>query len=155
MSSQIPNLWPSEVRVDVPTPKAILLVQAWELEKQTQGVLKAEVDEQQGENITLVFDVLAPALGGLREPLFRAFFKAGRVYPVSVLAPCFANEGEGHARKAKARTASSPEQLLEALAEVFKSPEAVSTLLSLIARSNEATGVAPPGAGEPDQGPIA
>ncbi|MFI5382384.1 MAG: hypothetical protein ACHRHE_24060 [Tepidisphaerales bacterium] len=127
MPTQIPNLWPmDEIAVDVLSPLVILRAQATELERLTQGVLRAEVvSETEGDDPefeTHRLDVIAPAVGNLRRTLATVSHAEDGAYPVSV-------HGEGKA--------SSQIEFEVLLRRQLASSEVSSTIQSLLAKSNE------------------
>jgi mannose-6-phosphate isomerase class I len=128
MASTIPTLWPEEaIQVDALTPVAILKTQRVELEKITQGTLRAELTERDLENDTveIEFSILAPALN-YRHPLLKVRYQKNVPYPVQIDAP-----------RVVLGPAYSQESFLAALKTVLGSESAIATLQSLIARSNE------------------
>src|SRR5579871_4947989 len=90
MAVEIPTLWPvNDIKVDVLTPLAILRVQANELSKITQGILKAEVLTTQGDEVTThVLDIIAPSLNS-RHRVLGVTHSNEMVYPVIVDAEIF------------------------------------------------------------------
>jgi hypothetical protein len=107
MTKTIPDLWPSDVKVDVLPPIAILEVQEGSLARRTQGMLQAKLTTTETE--TLVqhqLDLIAPSLNFYRERLLAATHDRIMVHPVTVTASSFAPKPDngkglgGHTRSA-------------------------------------------------------
>jgi hypothetical protein len=151
MAKSIPNLWPPEIGADTLTPYAILLTQAEALEKQTRGILTAEVPaEDRGDERMLSFDVIARPLG-YRQRLFHVKHDKDMVYPALVVAEQFRARTpfdvgraleEAHAGKKPANQADSDDELLRILRSVFQSTDVKALVQSLVARCNEAEAAA-------------
>ena len=129
----IPNLWPSErIKVSVLSPAAILKTQAGLLSSLTKGLLIGEVSsaERDADGQILVdhhFDIIAPALGGYRRRILRVCHNADEVYPVTVV-----NELDGQCTEAK-----NQDEFQDSIRGIFGSDQLLTTVHSLIARSND------------------
>lgn len=78
----IESFWP-DFQVDVVTPVAILRTQAGYLEQKAQGLLRAEVTQEQQEgDIVYNLDIVAPGAHGYRLRLLRVLHAAEMPYPV-------------------------------------------------------------------------
>ena len=131
MHDVIPDLWPDEIRSEVPTPLAILRIQANNLQTKTKGIIQAEVrtltDHNKKREIYR-FELVAPAMEGYTFRLFSAEHQSKLVYPVVLEWDGFEHGSE---------TASTPDELYPLLKMIFQSDATKSTLMSLIAQSNE------------------
>ncbi len=133
MQDVIPDLWPDEItRTEVPTPLAILRIQANNLRAKTKGIIEAEVrclvDREKKREI-YHFEIVAPALEGQTIRLFSAEHAEALVYPIEFDWPEFENYHDG--------SASTPEQVYRILKRIFQSEKTTSIVMSLMARSNE------------------
>lgn len=132
MQDVIPDLWPDEIaRTTVPTPLAILNIQANKLRDKTHGIIEAQV-QRLTDNIKkrefYYFDIVAPALEGYTLRLFTAHHEVSLVYPILVMWGGFEEGFE---------SASTPEEMYHFLQIIFGSRDTKSRLMSLIAQSNE------------------
>jgi hypothetical protein len=138
MQDPIPDLWPEYIaRTEVPTPLAILRIQANNLRTKTKGIIEAEVrnltDNDKKREI-YQFEVIAPALDGYTVRLFTAEHAMGLVYPIDFQWNEFQHGYE---------SASTPEEIYSLLKIIFQSNTTRSVLMSLIAGSNERRPSAP------------
>jgi hypothetical protein len=137
MTTEIPSLWPdSALQVDTLSPSTILRVQAAELSRLTRGILRGEVNKVLLDNVVeWQFDVVAPAAGNLRRRIATVHHELDGAYPVQLI--------ELRARALEIDTeryeAASQEQFIKLLESWLKSTSVVSTVQSLLARSNELT----------------
>jgi hypothetical protein len=146
--TKIPNMWPSQLRVDVLTPLAVLRTQAGSLSDLTRGVLEAEVTTHTStETVIHKLEVVAPALEQYRHVLLTVRHKPAFVYPARLTAPCFQAGGSMEEtpnvkgwidQEGQWASLSSEELFLEAVGIVLNSSETRSILESLLARSNDA-----------------
>jgi hypothetical protein len=151
MPDTIPNLWASDISVDVVPPVAILQMQAGILKRMTKGLLEGEVSTTYGNNdrVQHQLDVIAPALGYYRHRLLSATHDRELVYPVTVEAECFlpagidavlpalkANDLLQGVDKSKPKAATQ-EEFLDLVGKVLRSQQVKSLIQSLIARINE------------------
>ena len=131
MHDAIPDLWPAKIRSEVPTPLAILRIQANNLQTKTKGLIKAEVrtltDNSKGREI-YQFELIAPAMEGYTVRLFSADHRSSLVYPINI---------NWHSFDQGLESASTPDEVYHLLQQIFQSNETKSTLMSLIAGSNE------------------
>jgi hypothetical protein len=160
MTTAIPDLWPSDIKVDVLPPIAILKVQEGSLARRTQGMLQAKLTTTETE--TLVqhqLDLIAPSLNFYRERLLAATHDRIMVYPVTVTAGSFApkpDDGKGlggHTKSAidsigrhltglggDQRKAATDAEFLQLIRDVLHSEEVRALIYSLIARINQDNG---------------
>lgn len=128
MSQNIQSLWAPEIKATVLSPMTILKGQAEALALQTGGVLLAEIVEDHEEgNVTLSFDLVAPALHGSRHRILRAIYSEDRLYPVEIEAEIFVGRA----------SAFTDQQFTNNVAKVLKSASVLSVAQSLVARANE------------------
>ncbi len=132
MQDEIPDLWPDEIQTtEVPTPIAILRIQANRLHDKTKGLIEAEVrsltDNDKAQEL-YQFDLIAPALDGYRLRLFECGHALSLVYPIDIYWREF---DQGYS------SASTPGEVYEALRTIFRSRTTTSIIMSMIARSNE------------------
>lgn len=157
MATEIPNLWPPEISVLVVKPATILRAAASQIRAMTKGVLDGEVGRttsQDGKNVLLLFDLIAPALNHYRHRLLTAEHSKNMVYPVKVFADCYDVGGSHHPEKESAftprtlthsrlqsepiyRVAASEEQLLSSIREIFASRETTGVVQSLLAEMSD------------------
>ncbi|MBN9121634.1 MAG: hypothetical protein J0I06_21225 [Planctomycetes bacterium] len=158
MAEDDSDLWPADIVVDVVPPVAILNEQAEALAKKTQGIVKGEVRSNTTDQFEqLSFDLVAPAVG-LRQRILLMRFVRDFPYPVVLIAapltsPLAGSSGSPEARdllltwklsdaeQRQARLAHTPREVRELLKTIFNAPATRGALFSLIARSNEVTGV--------------
>lgn len=145
MATAIPDLWPEYIVEQVVTPRAILRAQAASLKSRTGGLLEAEVQSDVstvgGTAIAeLRFVAKAPSIQ-YRAELFVCTHSMNNVYPVEIESVHFSSirddDGEGPSTKL---TADDQDDLISTLQLLFSAPSFRSTLQSMIALSNEATG---------------
>jgi hypothetical protein len=154
MLDTIPNLWPTDIVLNVVSPLAILRTQAGLLSEMTKGLLTAEVATVETDNgaVRHLLDLIAPALNGYRHRLMSVTHRRDMIYPVTVIAEGF--PPKFHAKVMAQAVASISEVLtpltggsypqaatqqefLEMAGEILHSPEVRSLIQSLIARINE------------------
>lgn len=135
--NDIPDLWPSGLRVTEISPLMVLKVQAAKLKERTAGVLTAEVatrlqssDEPGRRTYCQAFEVVAPALG-YREELFQVRHDETVVYPASIWA------GDADDELREYSESHDQEQFLRSLGNLLQSRLIQTHLQGLIARSNE------------------
>lgn len=152
MLNTIPNLWPTNVRIEVQTPYTILRVQAELLGKVTKGILEGIVEtEIVKEKTQHRLVVVAPLYNSYRVTLLKAVHDPNLPYPARIEAAALARKS---AREGKSSgfphqvfdypEAHSDEQMLNLIQEALQSEQTSAVLLSLIAMSNEATAVVSP-----------
>jgi hypothetical protein len=143
MPDTIPNLWSPDINVNTLTPSAVLRAQAGMLGKMTKGILTAQVTalERDNDRIEHTLDLRAPALENYRYRVLTAYHRKNLVYPVTVSAECFEQGGSkeyyDHNEGWVSPEASGETEFIELVGSVLRSPEVVSVIHSLIARSNE------------------
>jgi hypothetical protein len=149
MPDTIPNLWPKEIKVDVQTPLAILRVQAELLSKVTRGILEGDVEtESSKEKMQHRLVVIAPAYNGYRHTLVTVVYNSDLPYPAEVRAAALAEKvarpsvidlsSLGSNYNTVYPTANSDEQMQALVKRALHSDQTLATILSLIAKSNEA-----------------
>lgn len=150
MSESIPNLWPTDFKIDVQSPFAILQVQAGLLSKVTRGILEGTVEsETSKDTVQHRLVVVAPAYGSYRHTLVVVRHNKDLPYPSEVRAACLAEK-----KRIKVPTAlglftseevmqypeaASDEEMQNMLQQVLTSEETKAAILSLISKSNETT----------------
>ena len=90
--TEIPDLWPADIKVDIVEPVAILRAQEGPFSRRTQGLLRTEVrsheipDDEQPElsMVTHSLDLIAPSLHQYRVTLLTAKHRVGSCYPVLI-----------------------------------------------------------------------
>ncbi len=155
MTLSINSLWPSQIRANIQSPFAILQGQADALSKQTGGLLLGKITRGKGNEgkVSLLFDIVVPALGDYQHRVMIVAHGTEMVYPASVDAETFRPSGlqsfrtfletqesflTGAEGKKPANRADSDQELTEMVAKVLQSPYVVSAAQSLIARANDA-----------------
>ena len=140
MSQNIRSLWSVDIKGTVLSPSTILKGQADALAIQTGGILLAEIVEDHDEDgdVSLSFDLVAPALQGSRHRILRVIHKPGLPYPAWVEAETLRS-----AYGAMVKTYTDHE-FTETVAEVLKSGQVSSVAQSLVARANEALAATAP-----------
>lgn len=91
MPATIPNDWPDEIKLDVVTPLAYLKTQAANLEKMTEGIIRAvvrTVRDEADHRVAHSLELVAPALQDARKVVLIATHDATNPYPVNL-------EGDG------------------------------------------------------------
>ncbi len=132
MSSRIPDLWSDQISSDVLTPLVILRAQIPGLQRRTKGVVESEINSViKAKSVIHNFDLMAPALG-TRERILIVTHDRDRVYPVTLEAAYFARK-----HGSVEMTAMYEEEFISLVAEVLSSPDVLSAIQSLVARSNE------------------
>ncbi len=130
MDSRIPDLWGDEITPNVLTPLVILRAQIPGLERRSGGVLEAEVITiPKDEEVTHHFDLTARAFYGFRERILSVTHDRNHVYPVKVMAATLGPNEKADSQKG----------FIDLVGKVLKSPQVLSAIQSLIARSNEVT----------------
>ena len=131
MSQQnsIPSLWPAGIRLDVLTPEAILNRQVAALEELTKGTLTAEIEKGTTADGApmLWFTVKAPAIRYTVRIFVVKSLNKQLPFPVEV-------SGGGAATK----QCSTDQDFTAAVASILQSAPTKSTVLAMIAKSNEA-----------------
>ncbi len=86
-ATQIPDLWPTSVKVEILTPYAILRAQATKLTERTQSIVEGQVRSRAvaPSLICHTFDLIAPVLS-FRYTLLRLWHRETMVYPVLLTA---------------------------------------------------------------------
>jgi hypothetical protein len=143
MTDVIPDLWPSDIAVDVLPPVAVLRMQADRLGPRTNGILKAEVRTTTGttDEVAHQLDIVAPTLDNYRRTLLLIRHGAD-YYPARVQSDGFRKpvpSGMMVANEAgpPERIAASQSDLVDQLREALQSIRIKGLIQSLIARSNE------------------
>jgi hypothetical protein len=139
VSTEIPDLWPTDVTVpDVLSPATILRYQAGQLRVKTRNLLEAEIETVPGENeVKIEFYVVAPALDRYRYLLFSVRHDPQLVYPATIVAECL-RQIPGPYPKAEGQ-----QHFTALIGQVLSSRETRSVIHSLIARSNDAKALSP------------
>jgi hypothetical protein len=161
MPDTIPNLWPTDIVLNVVSPLAILRTQAGLLAEMTKGLLIAQVSTIKTEHglVRHLLDLIAPALNGYRHRLLTATHHRDMIYPVTVTAECFppkntsASVPGGFAEFAETlasvqeklasvtgiekHQAATQQEFIEMVGQILHSAEVRSLIQSLIARTNE------------------
>jgi hypothetical protein len=135
MAGGIPSLWPTDIRVDVRTPLAILRSQVDPLFQLTKGLLIAKITTQmddKGAWVSHTFELVAPTLAEYRYTVIEANHAKDRVYPVTVMAI-----GVGQTEFGGWPVAQTEEEFIEMVGHALRSPEVRSVIQSLLARINE------------------
>ena len=132
MSQNIHSLWSPDIKATVLSPLTILKGQAEALALQTGGVLLAEImEDREGEEVLLSFDLVAPALEGSRHRILKVTHTEGLPYPVKVEAEVFNYNIPPWKR------AFTDHEFTETVAEVLRSGTVLSVAQSLVAKANE------------------
>lgn len=132
MAQNIQSLWSPDIKATVMSPIVILKGQAEALALQTGGVLLAEiVEEYEAGDVTLSFDLVAPALKGSRHRILKVIHRDGMPYPAKLEAEIFRN------LVSSTTSAYTDEGFTEKVAQVLRSSQVSSIAQSLIARANE------------------
>ncbi len=143
MTTEIPDLWDEDIKVDVLPPVVILRVQAEAISRKTHGILSATVRtevEGSGEggkrNLeeTHILELTAPAYG-YSEEILKVVHPESRVYPAKIELPERINWGNGTVTHAN--TAATVDEFYTLLREALRSPLTRSSIDTLLARSNE------------------
>jgi hypothetical protein len=153
MTNAIPDLWPTDINVDVLPPIAILKAQEGLLARKTQGMLVARLTTMESENlIQHQLDLLAPSLNFYRERLLSATHGRAMVYPVTVTADCFRPKPGTQMdaitfpvehpliQPLPQREAATDEEFVQLVEKVLHSAEVRALIHSLIARINQTNG---------------
>lgn len=132
------NLWPDFAIDKTKSPKTILKEQAGYLMARTNNVLSAAVETSHyKENISHEFYVVAPALNNYRYRLFSVSHEVVGYYPVTIMTEVeLQGEHEDDIKivynPAKAK---NEEEFMLLLSKVFKNPENVRIISSLLSQS--------------------
>ncbi|ODA28760.1 hypothetical protein [Planctopirus hydrillae] len=131
-TSQIPDLWSDQILPAVATPKSLLEMQAKKLATHTNGLVVAEVtrSERTADTVSHHLVVRAPVRNFSQEVLEIRHHKM-------VVYPCTIHAEELESEFADEAEAYSPQQVLDALAQVLRSPRIVALVNSLVALSND------------------
>lgn len=150
MTTDIPDLWSDDIKVNVLSPIAVLKAQEGLLGRKTHGMLQAKLTTT--ETATLVqhqLDLIAPSLNFYRERLLSATHDREMLYPVTVTSETFAPRPQNSIQAFSAtiaratnpsmfqREAATDEEFIRLVREVLQSPEVRSLTHSLIARINQ------------------
>ncbi len=146
-NTQIPDLWPASVKVEILTPYAILRAQATKLTERTQGIVEGHVRSRAVARslICHTFDLLAPVLS-FRYTLLRLWHRETMVYPVLItqgldnsLNPIkILQLIEGEFVHSAFGLSRDEDTLLKNLSQIFTDASSGTVISSLIARTNEA-----------------
>ena len=162
--TQIPDLWPATIDVEVLPPAAVFRRQAGLLREHTKGLLEAEVrsfwNKEDKTDRVHEFRIIARPLDGYTYVLFQAWHNKDFVYPVTISFKPWIEQAKGAYRRERygknaglagvrieipvydleepsgLRTAATPSDLIESLGEILTSGHTQSILMSLIARIN-------------------
>ncbi len=154
MATTIPDLWSSDIQVDVLTPVAILRMQVSYFDKKTQGILQAGVSTTSTDDRHLHgLDLIAPLLDHYRKTLLTAEHRRDEAYPVVITSQALVPEDKRSGKKPyfdeievpggvgqvdpSRREANTQEEFIELVRQVLQSGTVRSLIQSLIARSNE------------------
>lgn len=152
MPDEIKNLWPTDFRVNVQTPFAILSVQANLLGKMTHGVLTGSVETEKGDGgVQHRLIVMAPAFNSYRINLLTATHGKDLPFPVRIIADALATKVERRGNESFIEkaigvksyetvypTAADDDEMQRLVGIALRSDQVKAIILSLIARSNEA-----------------
>lgn len=117
------NLWPELNFEMVTTPKSILALQAKYLSEMTKNVLQGEIRSSGNtENISLVFDIVAPAISNYKFQLFIVQHDI-KLYPLKVI------------HESKSSIIENEEKFEEKISEIFKSPSTIKIINNLYSQS--------------------
>lgn len=128
------DLWPADLPASSVTesPLTMLKVQAQALGKRTQNLVYGQVYEIRvsgSHDLCWGFALRAPALGDYSFKLFDVQYDPSQLYPLIL-------ESEVELRRAQKKIKlESPEQLKEALKEVFSAPRTRKAIDSILAQS--------------------
>ncbi|MBL8795845.1 MAG: hypothetical protein JNM56_18215 [Planctomycetia bacterium] len=148
MATAIPDLWPSDIDVQVVPPLDILKAQEATLAQKTKGILQAKVSTTATDKLVQHdLDLIAPSLHFYRERILSVTHDRGFIYPVRVSSGVFdpntsmrlsqlqqallADPGRNQ------RIAATEEEFINLVRQVLQSDEVRALIQSLIARSNE------------------
>lgn len=141
MSVELKDLWPKDIGTDVVSPLAIMKYQAAQLEKRTNGILRAYVSLDKTDNeVVAQFIVEAPAANEITSELFHLTYSKLRCYPCQVYGPEMKNsylDENFDMRPSGCEEAVGQSDLMEKIKRILNSSEVRSTLDSFIAISNE------------------
>ncbi|HTU17780.1 MAG TPA: hypothetical protein VMG10_06915 [Gemmataceae bacterium] len=154
MPDTIPNLWPDAFKVDVQTPLTILRVQAGLLGKVTRGILQSEVEtETVKDQVQHRLVIVAPAYNAYRHTVLVVRHHTHFPYPAEVKAEALAEKVErrnplypdplGTTYETVYPSAHNDDELQVYVQNALRSEQTQAAVLSLIAKSNEATGTPP------------
>ena len=86
MADRIPSVWDDDISIDEAGPRAILIVQANDLARRTQGILRADIQtSKRGEIVRHDFLLVAQLLNDYSHHLFSVEHAEMMVYPASLL----------------------------------------------------------------------
>lgn len=141
------SLWPGQIRAGIQSPLAILQVQALALERQTSGVLTAEVLKKKdgGDRVELSFNIVVPALDGFRHRVMNVAHAENQPYPALISAEIFRGYvafydnflTDGTVLAKTPNRADTEEEFRNIIAQVFTSTNVVTTAQGLIARATD------------------
>lgn len=142
MTTTIPSLWPDQIKVDILPPLVVLKAQAAALGRLTQGIVDAQVTSvKHPTRVEHRLDLVVPALDDIRHRILTISHSPDRLYPVTLDADCYRLDPDdprsGDEDFDARPVAATYDQFIDRLREVFQSPEVMSAVQSLIARSNE------------------
>jgi hypothetical protein len=143
MKTETPNLWPTDVRLDVQSPLGILEAQAALLGQITHGLLQAAVETETAEGWTEHRLVVAPGRDEYRHVLLVARHAVHLPYPAAVVHDSLAIRVQRESFSIHPvydtvyPSASSDDELIEHLRRALNSEAARAVLLSLIAKGNQ------------------
>lgn len=123
------NLWPDFAIETTKSPKAILKEQAGYLMEKTKNVLSADVETSHYKgSVSHEFYVVVPALNNYRYRLFSVSHEAIGYYPLTVVI----DDNNPWETDAKI---GNEKDFLSGLSNVFKAPETVRVISSLLSQS--------------------
>lgn len=154
MPNESHDFWP-DIRSDVRSPAMILNEQAEALLKKTRGVIQPDLLEECSRGIVkLYFDIVAPAANNYRQRVLTVRQKESGTYPAVITASSlsqFNGHGKYKYRLAKfvewemadaegicSYLTQDPEEFDNLTAMVLQSVSVRTSLISLLAKSNEA-----------------
>lgn len=148
MATAIPDLWPSDIDLQVVPPLNILKAQEATLAQKTKGILQAKVSTTVTDKLVQYdLDLIAPALNFYRERILSVTHDNGFIYPVRITSEVFdPNTSMSLSRLQRAmsadpgrsqRTAATEEEFINLVRQVLQSNDVRALIQSLIARSNE------------------
>jgi hypothetical protein len=142
MTTEIPDLWGTDIDVDVVPPLVILRTQAQAIGVRTKGLLSAEVvssdqTANDGSHLwTHTFLLQAPPIDFHGEELLEVSHEDERYYPVTIQVPTAISWGQ-LAGKQLSLLCADQSEFMAALSAVLTSPPTRAALNSLLARVNE------------------
>jgi hypothetical protein len=153
LSGTIAGILPDNfVKLDTMPPVAILRQLAYELGRKTRNIVEGDVRTRTSERdlqrtyIYHVFELVAPALDGLRYELFRIMHhEVSELYPVLLTWNAALLEPDENVRTLRINDEA---ELIARLHDLFASAKVRQTIQSLITQS---TAVVPSGLGDEDE----